>query len=70
MLYCKILKCFMLQSACQKRKEEARKISGIAIKTLLKTLPEDYPYNIFLLLKCDKCQEQLKEREWERLCHI
>lgn len=63
MLYCKILKCSMLQSACQKRKEEAQKISGISYRILIETLSEDYPYNIFLLLKCNKCQEQLEERE-------
>ena len=61
MLYCKILKCSMLQSACQKRKEEVQKISGIPYRILIKTLPEDYSYNIFLLLKCDKCQDELKE---------
>ena len=63
MLYCKILKCSMLQSACQKRKAEARKISGIKFKDLLKTLPENYPYNVLLLMKCDKCQEELEEKE-------
>ena len=62
MLYCKKLNCSMLQSACQKRKEEARKISGISYKELIKTLPDDYPYNIILLLKCDKCQNELKEK--------
>ncbi len=64
MLYCKKLKCSMLQSACQKRKEEAQKISGISFKTLLKTLPEDYPYNILMLLNCDKCQDILEEKEY------
>ena len=61
MLYCKKLKCSMLLSACQVRKDEARKISGIPLKVLLKELPDDYPYNIFMLLKCDRCQEQLEE---------